>query len=92
MSAGNTTGLNIDLKYEVIDNSYISITGIYDNTQSGVLTIPPTITHNSTVYEVQNISTGSFDGILNITSVAASNSNLITISRDAFSYFSDWLG
>ena len=85
MSAGNTTELNIDLNYEVIDNSYISITGIYDNTQYGVLTIPPTITHNSIVYEVQNISAGSFDGILNITSVAASNSNLITISRDAFS-------
>ena len=94
--SGQTSGLNINLIYEVknggsgtlYDPSYISITGQYDPAQSGVLTIPANITHSGTVYEVQDIGELAFkiEGSNNstITSIDASNSNLVTISNSAF--------
>ena len=51
---------------------------------SGVVTIPPTITHSGISYEVQDISASAFENNTTITLIDASNSNLITIKTTAF--------
>ena len=47
------SGTYNNLSYVVVDSSYISIVG---GNPTGKLTIPPTITHNSNIYPVQEIS------------------------------------
>jgi len=59
--SGQTNDLTIDLSYVVLngdspyDPSYISITGQADPSQSGVLSIPATITHSGTVYLLMHL-------------------------------------
>lgn len=71
-----------DLSYDLIDFSYITITG---GEPSGTLTIPPNITHAGVDYKVTSISSNSFNNNPNITSIDASNSNLAYIWNNAFS-------
>lgn len=71
-----------DLSYDLIDFSYITITG---GEPSGTLTIPPNITHSGLEYKVTDISSNAFINNQNITSIDASNSNLKYIWNNAFS-------
>ena len=70
-----------DLSYDLIDFSYITITG---GEPSGTLTIPPNITHAGLEYNVQEISGNAFLNNGDIIALDASNSNLITIRNKAF--------
>ena len=82
-SATSNSGTDNSLNYLVVDSSYISIIGAAAGL-SGIVTIPPTINHSGTIYEVRDISGDAFHSNHAITGLDASNSNLEYIHEEAF--------
>ena len=62
------SGTYDNMIYVVVDSSYISIVGAAAGL-SGMVTIPSTITHSGTPYEVQDISSSAFKNTQSLVSI-----------------------
>lgn len=68
-------GFTVDgLNYETLGENKVMVTGLENESFSGELVIPESVTYNNVIYKVTDIQAGAFRGNQGITSVALSNS------------------